>query len=45
MHAGHPIRVAVEGAPDFDVIGDYTEIGGDEFMDISFDDYLRGWKG
>lgn len=44
-HAGHAIRVIVEGDADFDSIGDYQEIGGDEIVSISIDDYLSGWTG
>lgn len=44
-HAGHAIRVIVEGDAGFDDIGDYKEIGGDEVTSISIDDYLRGWTG
>ncbi len=39
------IRVVVEGDDDYDLIGDYVEIGGDRVTGIPFEDYLEGWPG
>src|SRR5262245_58989244 len=45
-HAGHTMKVLIEGDKDFEkVIEDYVEIGGDETTSISFDEYLKNWKG
>ena len=29
-HAGHSLRVVVEGDPNYPLLGDFVEIGGDE---------------
>lgn len=39
-HAGHPIATQVEGAPDFDKIAEYREIGGDMEGDVSLEEYV-----
>jgi hypothetical protein len=46
-HAGHNLRVIVEGEPDEDILEDdaFVEIGGDTINDISFDEYLKDWPG
>jgi len=41
-HAGHALRVLVEGGPQYHTADDYAEIGGDEIKDIPFEDYLKG---
>jgi hypothetical protein len=44
-HATHSIGVFVEGYNDDDAIYEYKDIGGDEIGDITFEEYLKGWKG
>jgi hypothetical protein len=45
-HAGHNLRVVVEGSPDEDLVTeDFVEIGGDRNTDISFEEYLKDWPG
>src|SRR5690242_19322127 len=46
-HAGHTLRVVIEGTPEYEQLGDlgFIQIGGDEYKDISFDQYLKGWNG
>jgi hypothetical protein len=44
-HAGHPLRVVVEGDPEYPLLGEFVEIGGSETGDIDFDSYLNGWNG
>ena len=44
-HARHPLQVLVEGDPDHDATDGFVEIGGDEFKDIPFEQYLQGWSG
>ncbi|APR87441.1 hypothetical protein A7982_12790 [Minicystis rosea] len=45
-HAGHPLRVLVEGEAGYEAIDDaWVEIGGDATNDVPFDRYLAGWKG
>lgn len=45
-HAGHQLRVVVEGDPDEDLLDDddFVEIGGHGSA-ISFDQYLKDWHG
>jgi hypothetical protein len=46
-HAGHNLRVIVEGEPDEDILEDeaFVEIGGDTIHDISFAEHLKDWEG
>lgn len=44
-HADHPLRVTVEGDPRFNETAGYAEIGGDTANDVSFEDYLKDWRG
>lgn len=46
-HAGHGLRVIVEGGPDENLLDHdaLVEIGGDTVRDLSFEEYLRGWPG
>jgi hypothetical protein len=44
-HAGHPLRVVVEGDAAYAELGEYTTVGGDTLDDVPFDDYLRDWPG
>ena len=44
-HAGHSIRVLVEGKADYGTHYEYVEIGGDTKRDISFEEYLNDWLG
>jgi hypothetical protein len=44
-HARHPLKVIVEGDPDYELAHDTVELGGDTIEDISFAAYLKGWPG
>jgi hypothetical protein len=44
-HARHSLRVIVEGDPEYRLLGDYTEIGGEIDKDIDFGSYLKDWPG
>ena len=48
-HANHPLRVLIEGTPEYDAFMDdeqVVRIGGDEpGHDISFEEYLKDWDG
>jgi hypothetical protein len=40
--AGEAVVVKFDYDPDFEEIATYSEIGGDTYNDIPFDEYLRG---
>lgn len=45
-HASHELKVTVEGDSDFDHWLDQSvDIGGDGVDDVSFPNYLKGWRG
>ncbi|WP_156040792.1 hypothetical protein [Chondromyces apiculatus] len=44
-HARHNIQVIVEGDQVYLEIGEYVEVGGEQYGDIPFDEYLKGWGG
>ena len=44
-HARHPLKVVVEGDPDYEPTEDTIEIGGDATDGLGFAEYLNGWPG
>jgi hypothetical protein len=44
-HAGHQLRVLTSWDPDFELLADFTMIGGPDATDISVEDYLKDWDG
>lgn len=41
-HAGHTLRVVTDLDTEYQSLGQYTEIGGDEYGDIDIETYLLG---
>ncbi len=39
-HAGHTLRVVVDLDPEYQDLGEYVEIGGDKYGDMSIEAYL-----
>ncbi len=44
-HFNHNITIVSDYSSHFEVVASYTEIGGDEIGDISFESYLKDWDG
>ncbi len=43
-HAGHNVRVIVEGSPEDDLVTDeFIEIGGDRIIEVSVGEHLKDW--
>jgi hypothetical protein len=44
-HSGHQLRVITSWDPAFELLADFTMIGGPDADDISVEDYLQDWGG
>ena len=44
-HAGHTLRVVTDLDTEYQSLGEYVEIGGDEYGDIDVETYLLGPSG
>lgn len=44
-HAGHPLSVVTDEDAQYEHLGQYIEIGGDQYGDIDFESYLEDWQG
>lgn len=44
-HTSHQLRVITSWDPEFDLLADFTMIGGPDDDDISVENYLKDWDG